>query len=121
MENRRELGKERQRLLMPPIGDADWHGQSRMVVVVFDEFNFGVDAKIDGRAASIGSQQQVQFVEQDVPLGLDAFRVYERAAHSPIHGHYVRQPRLPARAEGFAKPGTQAERALFVNAWTGRD
>jgi hypothetical protein len=77
MENRREFGKERQRLLLPPIGDADWHGQSRLVVVVFDEFNFRVDAKVDGRAASIGSQQQVQCVEQDVPLDLDAVRVYE--------------------------------------------
>ena len=121
MENRREFGKERQRLLLPPIGDADWHRQSRLVVVVFDEFNFRVDAKIDGRAASIGSQQQVQLVEQDVPLDLDAVRVYERAAHSPIHGHHVRPPKLPARAEGFAKPGTQAERVLFVNAWTGQD
>jgi hypothetical protein len=60
-------------------------------------------------------------VEQDVPLDLDAVRVYERAAHSPIHGHYVRQPNLPAWAEGFAKPGTQAKRALFVNSWTGQD
>ena len=104
-----------------PIGHADWHGDSRLVVVVFYEFNFTVDAKIDGRAGSIGSQQQVQIVEQDFPLDLDALRVHERPARSPINGHYVRQPKLPARDEGFAKHGTQAESALFVNAWIGQD
>ena len=77
MENRREFGKERQRLLLPPIGDADWRGDSPPVVVVFYEFEFTVDAKIDGRAATIGSEQQVQLVEEAVPLDLDAVRVYE--------------------------------------------
>jgi len=56
IENWREFGKERQRLVLPPIGDADWRGDSPPVVVVFDEFKFRVDAKMDGRAASIGSQ-----------------------------------------------------------------
>jgi hypothetical protein len=45
--------------------------------VVFYEFEFTVDAKIDGRAATIGSEQQVQLVEEAVPLDLDAVRVYE--------------------------------------------
>ena len=77
IENRREFGKEGQRLVLPPIGDADWRGDSPPVVVVFYEFEFRVDAKIDGRAATIGSEQQVQLVEEDVPLDLDAVRVYE--------------------------------------------
>ena len=63
--------------MFPPLGDADWRRDSPPVVVVFYEFEFTVDAKIDGRAATIGSEQQVQLVEEAVPLVLDAVRVYE--------------------------------------------
>src|ERR1017187_4936572 len=65
IENRREFGEERPPFLSHRIGHANWHGNSRLVVVVFDEFNLAVHAKIDGCAASIGLQQQVQIVEQD--------------------------------------------------------
>jgi hypothetical protein len=89
--------------------------------VVFDEFNFTIDAKIDGRAANIGSQQQVQLVEQDLPLGLDGVRVHEGPANSLINCHYVRRPMLTARFKGFAKRGIQVESAVFANAWICQD
>ena len=121
IENGGEFGKERPPLLWHRIGHADWYGDSRLVIVMFDELNFMIDAKIDGRTGSKGSQQQVQLVEQNVPLGLDGVRVHERPASFPINCHYVRRPKLPARDKGFAKHGAQVESAVFVNAWIGQD
>jgi hypothetical protein len=121
LNNRREFGKERKPLLSPPIGDADWCGDSRLVVVVLDEFNLRVNAKEDGRAANFGSHQKVQLLEQSVPLDLDAIRNHERPIRSPINGHYVRPPKLTAQDGRFVYHAIQAERAWFLNAWTGHD
>jgi hypothetical protein len=121
IENGRKFAEERQALLSTPIGDANWDWDSRLVVVVFDEFDFTIDAKIDGRAANIGSQQQVQLVEQNVPLGLDGVRLHEGPGSSLINCHYVRRPKLTARSKGFAKPEIQVESAVFVDAWICQD